>query len=804
MFTVRRALELVFFLMVILSSLLMGYSQDNWQLAAISAIGALVAWIIVDWLKWFQMPRWIANVLSVGVLVVTMKDFFSRDSSLQLISVANLLVYLQTILLFQEKQPRQYWQLSVLNLLQVVVATIFSLQFEGGFLFLCYMVLAGVMLMLITLEDEAFHIFLLNQHARTMLTREPTGHAGQRQPVLTVDNEFGSKLQLPGMLGHMGSWAAVSVCFAAVLFVLVPRSESAWFGPRFLDAATTGITRKVDLDVRGVIRTNSDLVFRARFYDPDSAEPIEFMKPSYFRGLALGSWGVENGNTVWKAPYDRLDRFELESLIREEPSSKYFKLEITMEPTTDPLLFSCMPCFLPNGEPDEIDFSRELSALTRKRETRRIEQSPFVYNLLVPKVNDDLPDSWPYRPESNAISAKSMAGNLMQREWLTQIDRTRYPQLVRVAREIVANANSDDHLLLAKRMESYFLDSLAYKYTLDFTDVPRQEGVDSIEDFFANHKIGHCELYASALVLMLRSEGIPAHLVVGFCGGSFNPWGKFVSVTNENAHAWVEVYIRPENCTDEMRAKELADSGGAWLRLDPTPSANLRTRSGLDSSQAFFLARSMWQEYVLGMDSRDQGMWTASGGFLGWLRLDAWSMSLQRSMSNIQQQPGLVTILAGSSILLILIATFRSVFPNRRKQANAAPRKIGLIRRMVGAAVSMIAPKLGKWLLKGADRSHMVPFYSQLLRLLERFGNVRREDETHWEFSRRVAEGLGQSLESNAANDAIKKVVGAFHLVRFGGTALDNQQHQAVEQELKMLENLLPQLQANSGESTRS
>ena len=109
MFTVRRALELVFFLMVILSSLLMGYSQDNWQLAAISAIGALVAWIIVDWLKWFQMPRWIANVLSVGVLVVTMKDFFNRDSSLQLISVANLFVYLQTILLFQEKQPRQYW-----------------------------------------------------------------------------------------------------------------------------------------------------------------------------------------------------------------------------------------------------------------------------------------------------------------------------------------------------------------------------------------------------------------------------------------------------------------------------------------------------------------------------------------------------------------------------------------------------------------------------------------------------------------------------------------------------------------------
>ena len=810
MFTVRRTLEFVFFLMVLLSSLLMGFSQNNWQLASISTIGALVAWFVVDWLKWFQMPRWIANVLSVGALVVTMKDFFNRDSSLQLLSVANLLVYLQTILMFQEKHPRQYWQLSVLNLLQVVVATIFSLQFEGGFLFLCYMVLAGVMLMLVTLEDETFHIFLLNQHAKTMLTREsklthePNAKPKRRPPVLTVDDEFGSKRQLSGMLGHMASWAIVAVCYSAVLFVLVPRSESAWFGPRFLQATTTGISRKVDLDIRGVIRTNTDQVFRARFYDPNSKESIELMKPCYFRGLALGTWSVENGCTVWKSPYDRLDQLELGPLIRQEPSSKYYKLEVTMEPTTDPLLFSCMPCFLLNGDGDEIEYSSELSALTRKRETRRIEQSPFVYNLLVPKVNDDLPNSWPYRPESDAFSARSMAGSPMQREWLTQLDRTRYPQLVRVAGDIVANSNSDNHLILAKQLESYFLDSRDYKYTLDFTRIPRKPGVDSVEDFFTNHKTGHCELYASALVLMLRSEGIPAQLVVGFCGGRYDPWGKFLAVTNENAHAWVEAYIRPENCTDEMRSQGLAGPGGAWLRLDPTPPSNLRISSGIDGTQAFVLARSLWQEYVLGLDARDQTKWTAGGGLMGWLRLDEWSMTLQRNMTMFQQQPGAFNLLVGSAILLVLIGIIRSAIPSRRKQAASRSNKIGFIRRMLGAAVSMIAPKLGKWLMKGSDRSHMVPFYSRLIRQLERLGSVRRDDETHWEFSRRVAEGLGQSLESNAANDAIKKVVEAFHLVRFGGTALDNQQHQAVEQELKMLENLLPQLQAISGESTRS
>jgi hypothetical protein len=126
MFSLKRALELNFLGLVYLSSALLGFSQGNWQLAAISAAGGTLAWLLVDWLGWIQMPRWLANLLSIGVLVLTMRDFFRQDSSLQLVAVANLLVYLQTILLFQEKNPRQYWQLAVLNLLQVVVATIFT------------------------------------------------------------------------------------------------------------------------------------------------------------------------------------------------------------------------------------------------------------------------------------------------------------------------------------------------------------------------------------------------------------------------------------------------------------------------------------------------------------------------------------------------------------------------------------------------------------------------------------------------------------------------------------------------------
>jgi uncharacterized membrane protein YjjP (DUF1212 family) len=68
MFTLKRALELVFLGLVYLSAVLLGFSQGNWQLAVISIIGATLAWILVDWLNLIRMPRWLANVLRENLL----------------------------------------------------------------------------------------------------------------------------------------------------------------------------------------------------------------------------------------------------------------------------------------------------------------------------------------------------------------------------------------------------------------------------------------------------------------------------------------------------------------------------------------------------------------------------------------------------------------------------------------------------------------------------------------------------------------------------------------------------------------
>src|SRR5690606_8732153 len=135
---------------------------------------------------------------------------------------------------------------------------------------------------------------------------------------------------------------------------------------------------------------------------------------------------------------------------------------------------------------------------------------------------------------------------------------------------------------------------------------------------FANHRTGHCEYFASALVMMLRSQDIPARLVVGYLGGEYNKLGRYYQVYQRDAHAWVEVYLEPEQVPPETYPPELTRFGG-WYRLDPTPSSTEEeaVRGGVlrTVDQVLDYAQVLWNEYVLDMDperQRDVGIITNS------------------------------------------------------------------------------------------------------------------------------------------------------------------------------------------------
>jgi len=120
-------------------------------------------------------------------------------------------------------------------------------------------------------------------------------------------------------------------------------------------------------------------------------------------------------------------------------------------------------------------------------------------------------------------------------------------------------------------------------------DAPNTQG-DLVNEFVLRGQVGYCTYYASAMTVMLRSQGVPARFVVGFTEGQRVGEDEYV-VRGVDSHAWVEVYV--------------PDHG--WVTFDPTPSSE---RTSAEDSRVED-ARS---EGVEGVDAAgsENGTWTPS------------------------------------------------------------------------------------------------------------------------------------------------------------------------------------------------
>jgi hypothetical protein len=151
-----------------------------------------------------------------------------------------------------------------------------------------------------------------------------------------------------------------------------------------------------------------------------------------------------------------------------------------------------------------------------------------------------------------------------------------------LARDITRDAKTNyDRVVLIER----FLSGAKFEYT---TNVPALSSAHPIDDFIRNVRTGHCELYASAMALMVRSLGIPARVVSGYRGGDWAEADQSYTISNNMAHLWVEVYF--------------PDYG--WITFDPSPSEAEDGMSRLESVQNLIArymlkARILWLQNVV-------------------------------------------------------------------------------------------------------------------------------------------------------------------------------------------------------------
>jgi len=99
-------------------------------------------------------------------------------------------------------------------------------------------------------------------------------------------------------------------------------------------------------------------------------------------------------------------------------------------------------------------------------------------------------------------------------------------------------------------------DWIATNKTYDPT-VTHESGQEPLEQYLFEMESGNAEYAASSLVVLARSQGIPARYVTGYTPGEQSPDSEDQYVVREvNAHAWAEVYV----------------TGHGWVPFDPTPS----------------------------------------------------------------------------------------------------------------------------------------------------------------------------------------------------------------------------------------
>jgi hypothetical protein len=157
--------------------------------------------------------------------------------------------------------------------------------------------------------------------------------------------------------------------------------------------------------------------------------------------------------------------------------------------------------------------------------------------------------------------------------------------LLPLAKEITRRASTPQQK--AQAIEQWFHDN--FSYSLSVSATPRD--VDPTVDFVLHRKAAWCSWHASGMTLMLRSLGIPAHVVSGWRSMDYNLLARQWIVREKEAHDWVEILDTEQQM---------------WMPYDPTPPGSLQSVTGSGSGDGWL--QSLWTALKLRLESMTQAL----------------------------------------------------------------------------------------------------------------------------------------------------------------------------------------------------
>jgi protein-glutamine gamma-glutamyltransferase len=791
-----RRLTICFAVFSVIAAGLIGLGQESWNLPLLVAFVSVTAILLTDILGWFYLHKHLVYVGMIGGAILAIWGFLSDTNANRLLSVGNLLVYVQLPLMFQKKSKRVYEQWGVFLLLELVVAALVNDTVLFGVLMLPVLVLGSAALMALAIfashlrhsesvsESTSLWARLLHWMGKEQLsTRRSSGVAlSAARDIASEPSEehYGPARWRIGIM----PMAIATLLFSVAYFYMLPRLHSgvferdgfAWGG------AKIGFSSQVSLQFIGEVLQNDSPAFRMSMVNAKTGEPYRPNQPPYIRATVTERYVEGAGRGFWQ-PFDRGAFRGGQYGVQELPSPQ--ELDTDIPSKRDPVsitviekaTFGEVVCSLPpfaQIEKSPFRIGRRDWRMVDPRPTAQSESPTkrrytfqsygFLYGQDSP-VLADLSDT--FEDKQSGTMSVDYRTELLRVP--TEI-RALEPELQRILAKSADPLRSK--LSQALYLEDYFANGAEYEYSLSLTG-PKDRGIDPIADFILNKKRGHCQYFASSLALVLRSIQIPTRLVIGFRPSEYNDIGGYFPVLQNHAHVWVEAYFT----IDEINQSEklVRDSveiptwatKGVWLRLDPTPPVDGSNAGGsfrVSRMQTLDAIEDLWSEMVMNMDKSKQGSLfslfaESSGGSYAriWLQI-------QNILSRMQSSRFIGGLLS--------------------------PEKWFSWRVAVGifflGGILILLNRFSPWLFprwlpnvfrrKSNSRSaaSRVDFYEKAVKLLQKLGLRRQSSQTQREYlasAREQLQSIGIEVNDRDLSDA-------FYEKRFGGieTITDEQQ----------------------------
>jgi protein-glutamine gamma-glutamyltransferase len=783
---ILRRLTIHMGLFAILSASLIALGQGSLRIFSIVTAAVILSWIYTDWLKWLRLNKFVAYMAMVLGAVVAIRDYFNGVDSQQLYSVANLLIYVQLPLYFQTKSRRIFEQLGIFLLLELVVAALVNDNVFYGLLLIPALAIGCSTMILFSYfitnsksgeslsESEGIVAKLLGWvGSEAHLKAKPSGIRLE----LNRESELVPQSSWSHFLGELVPTSMALFAFAIAFFYLLPRiNKDAYEGS--WRQGVVGFSERVTLAQIGQLLQSDQVVMRMSFRDATSGRTYDPLEAPYIRGVALSHYeaGFENGD--WTQDSEPLSGSRL---LRSDEIDPGFESTFTSvivsvnEQSPSSGVLMSLPPFFDTNRDFPLEFSvnawslRDGETMGGQRNRRKYEfgslafstgrQSPFM-----PEFEDF------YKEESIAANLNRPVLDRQERRELTRFSKSRFRSLLAYRDEVLNSGNLKNESLIDQTLalEEDLALSGKLSYTLNL-NMARDRTCDPIEDFIRNHKKGHCQYFASAMTLMLRSMNIPARMVVGYRPAEYNIVGKFFLVRQKHAHTWVEAYFTREQFDKSSVKLPECYKRGAWLRLDPTPPGNGSNAGGTlqqPEQQTLDFAQELWQNYVMEMGQSNQnGIYdifgeSSGGTYAFYMRqLQVMIIRLQQGqmiggfLAPDQWLSWQTTVLVGIGIVIlaVLYRSFHWLMPTWMTN--------WFLLRFVRKKRAFVK----------------IEFFRRAVRLLEQMGWYRKPSQTYLELTKEADHWLQASTEAGrdgqSSNSALMFLTNLYYRIRYGGNA---------------------------------